>query len=67
MNRRRLVRIIAALPVLGGFWRSALAPAEAAGFGPDALGTSRVMPVGTEGGLQIGLKSYPRTLPLADH
>jgi peptidoglycan-N-acetylglucosamine deacetylase len=25
------------------------------------------MPVGTEGGLQVGLKSYPRTLPLQDH
>jgi peptidoglycan/xylan/chitin deacetylase (PgdA/CDA1 family) len=32
-----------------------------------ALGTSRVLPVGTQGGLEIGLKSYPRTLPLADH
>jgi peptidoglycan-N-acetylglucosamine deacetylase len=31
------------------------------------LGTSRVMPVGTHGGLEIGLKTYPRTLPLADH
>jgi peptidoglycan/xylan/chitin deacetylase (PgdA/CDA1 family) len=35
--------------------------------GADALGTSRVMPVGTLGGLQVGLKSYPRTLPLQDH
>ncbi|MBV9112300.1 MAG: polysaccharide deacetylase family protein [Hyphomicrobiales bacterium] len=32
-----------------------------------ALGTSRVLPVGTQGGLEIGLKTYPRTLPLADH
>lgn len=32
-----------------------------------ALGTARILPVGTEGGLQIGLKSYPRTLPLHDH
>jgi peptidoglycan/xylan/chitin deacetylase (PgdA/CDA1 family) len=32
-----------------------------------ALGTSRVLPVGTQGGLEVGLKSYPRTLPLADH
>src|SRR5579862_3268797 len=40
---------------------------HAAACGLEALGTSRVMPVGTEGGLQIGLKSYPRTLPLQDH
>ncbi|MBV9136705.1 MAG: polysaccharide deacetylase family protein [Hyphomicrobiales bacterium] len=32
-----------------------------------ALGTSRILPVGTQGGLEIGLKTYPRTLPLADH
>ncbi len=25
------------------------------------------MPVGTQGGLEVGLKTYPRTLPLADH
>ncbi|MFI5010874.1 MAG: polysaccharide deacetylase family protein [Hyphomicrobiales bacterium] len=35
--------------------------------GPQALGTSRVMPVGTQGGLEVGLKTYPRTLALADH
>jgi peptidoglycan-N-acetylglucosamine deacetylase len=35
--------------------------------GPEALGTSRVAQVGTEGGLEVGLKSYPRTVPLADH
>jgi peptidoglycan-N-acetylglucosamine deacetylase len=39
----------------------------AAACDENALGTSRVLPVGTQGGLQIGLKSYPRTLPLADH
>jgi peptidoglycan/xylan/chitin deacetylase (PgdA/CDA1 family) len=32
----------------------------------NALGTSRVMEVGTSGGLDVGLKTYPRTLPLAD-
>ena len=26
-----------------------------------------ILPVGTQGGLEVGLKSYPRTLPLADH
>ena len=35
--------------------------------GPDKLGTSRVVEVGTEGGLEVGLKTYPRTIPLADH
>ena len=39
------------------------APAQC---GPDALGTARVMRVGTAGGGGVGLKSYPRTLALAD-
>ncbi|HMF06012.1 MAG TPA: polysaccharide deacetylase family protein [Methylocella sp.] len=34
---------------------------------PDALGVSRILEIGTSGGLQIGLKSYPQTLALADH
>jgi peptidoglycan/xylan/chitin deacetylase (PgdA/CDA1 family) len=33
----------------------------------DALGTSRTLTVGTRGGLEIGLKTYPRTLALHDH
>lgn len=33
--------------------------------GPDALGVSRVIEVG--GAPQVGLKTYPRTLALADH
>jgi peptidoglycan/xylan/chitin deacetylase (PgdA/CDA1 family) len=35
--------------------------------GPDKLGTSRVVEIGTQGGLEVGLKTYPRTIPLADH
>ncbi len=35
--------------------------------GPDKLGTSRVVEVGTQGGLEVGLKTYPQTIPLADH
>jgi peptidoglycan/xylan/chitin deacetylase (PgdA/CDA1 family) len=35
--------------------------------GPDALGTSRTLTVGVSGGPEIGLESYPRTLPLGDH
>jgi peptidoglycan/xylan/chitin deacetylase (PgdA/CDA1 family) len=33
---------------------------------PDALGVSRVMAVGTQGGGAVGRKSYPQTLALAD-
>jgi peptidoglycan/xylan/chitin deacetylase (PgdA/CDA1 family) len=33
---------------------------------PEALGTSRTIEVGAAGGLQLGLKSYPRSLALAD-
>ncbi len=44
-----------------------ISPQLAAACEETALGTSRVLPVGTQGGLEIGLKSYPRTLPLADH
>ena len=46
------------------------AGASAAGAqtcGPDKLGTSRVVEVGTQGGLEVGLKTYPQTIPLADH
>jgi peptidoglycan-N-acetylglucosamine deacetylase len=31
---------------------------------PDALGTARVLPVSTAGGLMVGRKIYPATLPL---
>ena len=41
--------------------------AAAAPCGPDKLGTARVQPVGTQGGLEVGLKTYPHTIPLADH
>ena len=34
---------------------------------PGKLGTSRVVEVGTHGGLEVGLKTYPQTIPLADH
>jgi peptidoglycan/xylan/chitin deacetylase (PgdA/CDA1 family) len=33
----------------------------------DALGTARILPVGTQGGGAIGLKTYPQTLELAEH
>jgi peptidoglycan/xylan/chitin deacetylase (PgdA/CDA1 family) len=44
-----------------------LAPARAAECGADKLGVSRVESVGTQGGLEVGWKTYRETLPLADH
>lgn len=40
-------------------------PAGAA-CGPSALGTGRTLQVGTQNGLEIGLKTYAQTLPLGD-
>ena len=61
----------ALLSALLGALLAALLPAAslqaATACDESALGTSRVLPVGTQGGLEIGLKTYPRTLPLADH
>src|SRR5262249_26575953 len=42
-----------------------LAPVAAA-CPPEALGVARTLEVGTSGGLQMGLKTYPRTLALED-
>ena len=42
-----------------------LAPVAAA-CPPEALGVARTLEVGTSGGLQVGLKTYPRTLALDD-
>jgi peptidoglycan-N-acetylglucosamine deacetylase len=44
-----------------------LGAAWAAECGPDKLGTSRVVEVGTQGGLAVGFKTYPKEIPLADH
>jgi peptidoglycan/xylan/chitin deacetylase (PgdA/CDA1 family) len=57
------MRIAGALLALG-LGASAAAAAEC---GPDKLGTARVVALGTQGGLEVGLKTYPRTIPLADH
>ena len=57
------MRIAGALIVLV----AGLGAAAAAECGPDKLGTSRVALVGTEGGLEVGLKTYAQTIPLADH
>ncbi|MGH6822779.1 MAG: polysaccharide deacetylase family protein [Methylocella sp.] len=42
-----------------------VAPAAAA-CPPEALGVARTLEVGTSGGLQVGLKTYPRSLALDD-
>jgi peptidoglycan/xylan/chitin deacetylase (PgdA/CDA1 family) len=39
----------------------------AAECAPETLGTAKVIAIGTEGGLEVGLKTYPQTIPLADH
>lgn len=39
-------------------------PALASACAPDRLGTARTLPVGTRGGFQVGLKTYPAALPL---
>ena len=44
-----------------------LGAAHAADCGPDKLGVARVQPVGVQGGLEVGWKTYHSTLPLADH
>ena len=75
-NPRRSARLASAgrralrLAFVGTFWSclfAAGATHAALACDEGALGTSRVLSVGTQGGLEIGLKTYPRTLPLADH
>jgi peptidoglycan/xylan/chitin deacetylase (PgdA/CDA1 family) len=43
------------------------APAAAACSNPGALGTSRILSVDAKTTPRVGLKSFPQTLPLADH
>jgi peptidoglycan/xylan/chitin deacetylase (PgdA/CDA1 family) len=49
--------------------QAAVPPGGPTACAPDdgRLGTARVLPVATAGGLFVGTKSYPETLPLADH
>eukprot|EP01037_Dinobryon_pediforme_P006371 gene6370-6438_t len=62
-----------ALPAVGRILNIALlvlgllAGNSAFACSPDTLGTSRTLPIGAESGLNIGLKTYPQTLALADH
>ncbi|MBV8850274.1 MAG: polysaccharide deacetylase family protein [Methylobacteriaceae bacterium] len=45
---------------------AATAPAQCTGR-DDVLGTSRTISIGAPNGLEVGLKTYPRTLKLEDH
>lgn len=56
----------AAIAAVLGFCPAARAEAPACA-NPKALGTSRVIGIGSAGGLAVGLKTYPQTLALADH
>lgn len=58
-----LLKILSALLILPLLFGAA----EAADCGPDKLGTSRIVEVGTQGGLAVGFKTYPKDIPLADH
>ena len=53
--------------LLAGLLLACIASPGAIACPPSALGTSRILPVGTQGGAAIGLKTYPQTLALADH
>ena len=61
VHRRRFLATAAAS---GGALALAPIAARAAACRPDALGTARVLRVATAGGLEVGRKSYPRTLEL---
>ena len=52
---------LAVMPVFGGGARAEECPDN-----PDALGTSRILPLSVEDG-PVGLLSYRKSLPLADH
>ena len=59
--------LLASLAALALAFAAVSNAAAAAACGPDKLGTARVAEVGTEGGLLVGLKTYPHAIPLADH
>jgi peptidoglycan-N-acetylglucosamine deacetylase len=55
---------LSACLMIFSLWSSA---ARADGCPASALGTTRTLAVGSSGGLEIGLKTYPQTLALKDH
>ncbi len=70
-SRRRAIARFAAPWFLSAFgFLSGLPNVASAGAAPcptDALGVSRVLRLGARGGVDVGLKTYPQTLALADH
>lgn len=64
MIRRRFSLALARISLLAGLLASPLAAAADCPGRPDAVGTSRVLAV--PAGVQVGMKSFPSSLPLAD-
>ena len=62
---RRLIDVPAAILVAGVAWIAAAQAADCPR--PGTLGTSRVLAVDAAITPQVGLKSFPQTLPLGDH
>lgn len=65
VNRRFLRSLCARLLAAGIFLLETVA-AYCVPCPPDALGTSRTIEIGTSGGLQVGLRTYPQSLALED-
>ena len=63
--RRLALPIALLLPACHGW--AAGGPSTQPGCPADALGTSRVVRIGDQGPPDLGLKTYPETLALADH
>ena len=61
--KRRLLAIAAASMLMAAQASTPMA-APALACGPERLGVTRVLPVGTEAGGFVGLKTYPQTLQL---
>ncbi|WOJ89651.1 polysaccharide deacetylase family protein [Methylocapsa polymorpha] len=67
-EKRVLATFILAVAFLGLIFLLAhRAAASSARCLPDALGVSRTLELSAQGGWQVGLKTYPRTLALDDH
>lgn len=67
MHRVGTIRLIAAIVVSGALFAAAPARAQTCPGNPDALGTSRVLPIKFGEYTRLGRMQYPDTLPLADH
>lgn len=68
MTQQRLHRMVSRLAGAAILVLASTSPTNADGCPrQDALGTSRVLPVDAKTYPRVGLKSFPETLPLADH